>query len=179
MYACVRACVQHFFVLFWCVLIGFCFYRGFWEGWINLVGLVGSVGFGLRLPLRDPELMSFYRRRYISSTSRVLIGFRASDAFVWYLIEDGLVFVGFFFLGCVCCFLRKLDLELMSSMERWHMYFVCSNSLLVYWSDSGSLVLFRISEVFERMRGMLWLLGCDVCFFWMLDLELVSSTREQ
>lgn len=38
-----------------------------------------------------PGADELYGRRYMSSTSRVLIGFRASDAFVWCLIEDGLV----------------------------------------------------------------------------------------
>lgn len=86
------------------------------------MGLVGSVGFGLWVPLGDSELMSFMEEGIcMSSTCRVLIGFRAADAFVCCLIEGGLIsFVGFFLwgLGYVCCFFFwKLDLELMSSME--------------------------------------------------------------
>jgi hypothetical protein len=118
----------------------------------------------------------------MSSTSRVLIGFRAADAFVCCLIEGGLIsFVGFFLwgLGYVCCL---LDLELMSSMECWYMHVFCVQQFLflLCWSDSGRLMLFRISEVFERMGEVLWFLGCEVWFFlWKLNVELVSSTREQ
>ena len=81
------------------------------------MGLVGSVGFGLWVPLGDSELMSFMEEGRCQVLSRVLIGFRAADAFVCCLIEGGLIsFVGFFLwgLGYVCCL---LDLELMSSME--------------------------------------------------------------
>ena len=112
------------------------------------MGLVGSVGFGLRLPLRDPELMSFYRRRYISSTSRVLIGFRASDAFVWYLIEDGLVFVGFFLVGFGLCLLLLEEAglgadELNGTLTHVFCVQQFSFGVLIGFRESGALPDFR------------------------------------
>lgn len=46
-----------------------------------------------------PGADEVYGRRYMSSASCVLIGFRASDAFVWCLMEGGLVLWVFFFCG--------------------------------------------------------------------------------
>ena len=56
-----------------------------------------------------PGADEVYGRRYMSSASCVLIGFRASDAFVWCLIEGGLVLWVFLFVGFGLCLWLLLE----------------------------------------------------------------------
>ena len=97
-----------------------------------------------------PGADELYGRRYMSSTSRVLIGFRASDAFVWCLIEGGLVLWVFFFVGFGLCLLLLLEAGLgADELNGMLMHVFCVQQFVFM----GVLIGFRASDAFSDFRG--------------------------